>query len=84
MLTITGTSITSDETAATAEFREHAAADGRGAWVCSLRGWDRAPALTGRLLTRDQAITAMTIAEELARPEPDRVLIASLETELLT
>jgi hypothetical protein len=83
VLTITDTTITSDETAATADFREHAAADGRGAWVCSLRGWDRAPALTGRLLTRDQAITVMTIAEELlTRPEPDRVLIASLESEL--
>jgi hypothetical protein len=74
MLTITDTSITSDETSATAELHPHAAADGRGGWVVSVR-----PA---RLLTRDQAITAMTIVEELARPDPDRLLIASLETEL--
>jgi hypothetical protein len=74
MLTITDISITSDEVQASARFRPHAAADGHGAWTASTR-----PA---RLLTRDQAITAMTIAEELTRPEPDRVLIASLESEL--
>jgi hypothetical protein len=74
VLTITNTFIISDQTAATARFRPHAAADGHGAWTASTR-----PA---RLLTRDQAITAMTIAEELTRPEPDRVLIASLESEL--
>ena len=42
---------------ATARYREHAAADGRGAWVVS--GWP------GRLFTRDQAITAMVLAERL-------------------
>jgi hypothetical protein len=74
MLTITGTRITSDEVEASAEFRPHAAADGRGAWVVSAR--------PGRLLTRDQAISAMTICEEQARPEPDQALIDSLESEL--
>jgi hypothetical protein len=74
MLTITDTAITSDETAATARFRPHAAADGHGAWTVSDR-----PA---RLLTRNQAITAMTIAEEQARPDPDRLLIDTLESEL--
>jgi hypothetical protein len=74
VLTITDTLITSDETGATAEFRPHAAADEHGAWIMSAR-----PA---RLLTRNEAITAMTIAEELARPDPDRLLIASLESEL--
>jgi hypothetical protein len=73
-LRITGTSITSDMTGATAEFRPHAAADSAGAWVCSTR-----PA---RLLTRNEAITAMTIADEQARPGPDRLLIATLESEL--
>ena len=65
-LTVTDTLITSDEVGASAEFRPDAAADGSGAWVTSLRG--------GRLLTRNQAITALTIAEEQARPEPDRAL----------
>ena len=42
----------------TAEFREHAAADGRGAWIVSCH--------PGRLFTRNQAITAMVLAERLA------------------
>ena len=74
MLTITDTTITSDEITAHAEFRPHAAADGNGAWLVTTR--------PGRLLGRSQAITALTIAEELARPEPDRLLIESLEGEL--
>ena len=43
---------------ATAEFREHAAADGYGAWIVSSH--------PGRLFTRNQAITAMVLAERLA------------------
>jgi hypothetical protein len=43
---------------ATAEFREHAAADGHGAWVVSCH--------PGHLFTRNQAITAMVLAERLA------------------
>jgi len=43
---------------ATAEFRDHAAADGHGAWIVSCH-----PA---RLLPRNQAITAMVLAERLA------------------
>ena len=43
---------------ATAELRERAAADGHGAWVVSCH--------PGRLFTRDQAITAMVLAERLA------------------
>jgi hypothetical protein len=43
---------------ATAEFREHAAADGQGAWIVST--------YPRRLFTRNQAITAMTLAERLA------------------
>jgi len=43
---------------ATAELREHAAADGQGAWVVSCH--------PGRLFTRNQAITAMALAERLA------------------
>jgi hypothetical protein len=43
---------------ATAEFREHAAADGQGAWTVSCH--------PGRLFTRNQAITAMVLAERLA------------------
>ena len=43
---------------ATAEFREHAAANGHGAWTVSCH--------PGRLFTRNQAITAMVLAERLA------------------
>ena len=43
---------------ATAQFSEHAAADGHGAWIVSCH--------LGRLLTRNQAITAMVLAERLA------------------
>jgi hypothetical protein len=43
---------------ATAEFREHGAADGNGAWIVSCH--------PGRLFTRNQAITAMALAERLA------------------
>ena len=43
---------------ATAQFREHVAADGPGAWIVSCN--------PGRLFTRNQAITAMVLAERLA------------------
>ena len=42
---------------ATAEFSDHAAADGHGAWIIS--------SYPGRLFTRNQAITAMVLAERL-------------------
>ena len=42
----------------TAEFCEHAAADGYGAWIIS--------SYPGRLFTRNQAVTAMVLAERLA------------------
>ena len=43
-----------DRVVATARFSEHAATDGNGAWIVS--------AHPARLLTRDQAITALTVA----------------------
>ena len=43
---------------ATARYGEHAADDGRGVWIVS--GWP------GRSFTRNQAITAMVLAEGLA------------------
>ena len=43
---------------ATARFSQYAAADGQGAWIVSTH-----PA---RLFTRNQAITALTLAERLA------------------
>lgn len=43
---------------ATARFRQHAAANGNGAWIVSTH-----PA---RLFSRNQAITALTVAERLA------------------
>jgi hypothetical protein len=43
---------------ATAKFREHAAADGCGAWTVS--------SYPGRLFTRNQVLTAMVLVERLA------------------
>jgi len=43
---------------ATAELRARAAVDGQGGWVVSCH--------PGRLFTRNQAITAMVLAERLA------------------
>ncbi len=52
---ITGTEMTSDITATSAEFCEHATADGRGAWIVSDE--------PGQLLTCDEAFAAMWQAE---------------------
>jgi hypothetical protein len=82
-LTITDQRITSDEVDAVAEFRPHAAADGKGAWVVfHAHHGDLGLFHGGRLFDRNQAISAMTLEEELARPHPDQALIASLESEL--
>ena len=64
-----------DRVIATARFSQHAAADGRGAWIVSY--------LPNRLLTRDQAITALTVAEllEIGRPDDDP-LVTALREEL--
>ena len=43
---------------ATARYKRHAAADGEGAWIVS--------SLPRRLFDRNQAITAMVLAERLA------------------
>jgi hypothetical protein len=43
---------------ATARYNSHAAADGQGAWVVS--------GLPRRVFNRDQAVTAMVLAERLA------------------
>jgi hypothetical protein len=48
---------------AIARFSEHAAADGDGAWIVSTH--------SARLFTRDQAITALTLAERLAIGDAD-------------
>ena len=52
---------------ATAKFGEHAAADGHGAWIVS---WHPV-----RLFTRNQAITAMVLAERLAAGHGDDDLL---------
>jgi hypothetical protein len=49
---------TGGEVIATARFSQHAAADGNGAWIVSTH-----PA---RLFSRNQAITALTLAERFA------------------
>lgn len=60
-LIITDTLMSSNTTPHTAKFHPDAAADGNGAWVVS---W-----LPGRrLLTRNQAITALTLAESINNP----------------
>jgi len=60
---------------ATARFSQHAAADGHGAWIVSCR-----PA---RLFSRNQAITALTVAELLADGyTDDDPLVAALREEL--
>ena len=57
-ITILDTLMTSDQTGHTAGWREHAAADGDGAWISSR--------CSGRLLTRNEAITSMVLAEHEA------------------
>jgi hypothetical protein len=47
-----------DRVVATARFSQHAAADSNGAWVVST--------YPARLFSRNQAITALTLAERLA------------------
>lgn len=65
MTTITDELMTSARTSHTAQYSPEAAADGQGAWVVS---W-----LPQRLLTRNQAITAMTIAETATEADGDYV-----------
>lgn len=67
-LTITNTKITSDLVDATAIH-----ADGGGWYVVGY---------PGRRFDKDQASTAMKLAEELARPEPNRALIDTFRREL--
>lgn len=58
---ITDTLMSSDLTGHSARWSPDAAADGQGAWIVS---W-----LPSRLLTRNQAITAMTLAETVGDDE---------------
>jgi hypothetical protein len=63
------------EVVATAWFSPHAAADGRGAWIVSDR--------PGRLLSRNQAIAALTVTELLEiGHSPDHPLVLTFEEEL--
>jgi hypothetical protein len=65
----------SGQEVATAQFAQHAAADGQGAWIVSDR--------PGRLFTRDQAITALTVTELLEiGHSPDHPLVLAFEEEL--
>ena len=60
-----------DRAVATTRFSQHAAANGNGAWIVSTK-----PA---RLFTRDQAITALTVAELGESGHPDsHPLVAAL------
>ncbi len=54
--------ITSEVTGVSAKFHPDAGADGEGAWVLS--------AMPGRLLTRDEALTAMVLAGIYATNPP--------------
>jgi hypothetical protein len=63
------------EVVATARFTQHAAADGRGAWIVSDR--------SGRLFSRNQAITALTVTELLEIGlRSDHPLVLAFEEEL--
>jgi type IV secretory pathway ATPase VirB11/archaellum biosynthesis ATPase len=70
-LHITDDRITSDEVSATAERRYW---DHSHGWVVSTD--------PGAAYDRDGAITALTLAEELARPNPNELLVESLRSEL--
>jgi hypothetical protein len=60
---------------ATARFSRYTAADGNGAWIVS---W-----CTNRLFNRDEAITALTVAELLAIGyADDDSVVVSLREEL--
>ena len=60
---------------ATARFAQHAAADGRGAWIVSDR--------PGRLFNRNQAITALTVTELLEiGHRSNHPLVLAFEEEL--
>ncbi len=60
---------------ATARFSEYAAADGQGAWIVSDR--------SGRLFSRNQAITALTVTELLEiGHRADHPLVLAFEEEL--
>jgi hypothetical protein len=79
-LHIADTRITSDEVTDNAELRHGIAGDGSDAWVCW--GPTVGTEFGARLFDRDGAISAMTLAEELARPEPNQLLVESLRSEL--
>jgi hypothetical protein len=69
------TLVIGDNVIATARFSQHAAADGNGAWIVSTH-----PA---RLFTRNQAITALTLAKRLAVGyEEDDPFVKSWRAEL--
>jgi hypothetical protein len=84
-LHITDTAITSDEVGQTAHRRD-------GRWYIAGAPPAGSPVaifnelydLTrpSRTFDRDQAISAMTLAEELARPAPNALLVESLRSEL--
>jgi hypothetical protein len=73
-LRITDERMVSDTTYHTAEWRPDAAADGTGAWVSS-----RVP---GRLLDRNAAVTALTLAEFEATGQGDSPHAAGWRAEL--
>jgi hypothetical protein len=70
------TSLTVDgKVIATARISRHAAASGKGAWIVST--------YPARLFTRDQAITALTIAElHETRYSDGHPLVVALQEEL--
>lgn len=62
------------EVIAIAEFSRYAAGDGHGAWIVSL--------YPARLFARDQAITALTIAELLQTGHSEGHAVVALRQEL--
>jgi hypothetical protein len=74
---VTETAMTSDETGHNAGWWPNSPANGDGAWVVS---W-----LPHRLLTRNEAMTAMTLAEHITRTsaDADDPLVITWSAELM-
>jgi len=77
---IADTLMSSDLTPMTAEFRPGACADGDDAWVVSACPPDLP--LAGRLLTRNETITAMILAELIAAGKGDSPHARGFRAEL--
>jgi len=79
-ITIADTQMSSDLSPMVAEYRPGACADDTGAWVIS--GAPPDLPLAGRLLSRNQSITAMVLAEHIAAGRGDDLHAQGWRAEL--